>query len=128
MNMVRTIAALAVAWPALLMGQESAPEAPVPSQQTADYLLKACTSSTLTPSGRLRRQYCAGYLAGVEETLRVVTPSQAGFCPPDTVTTRQLASAYTRHVTGNPQSADRPAAIVAAKALREAYPCGSGGE
>ncbi len=126
--MVRTIAVLAVAWPVLLMGQESVPEPPVPSQQTAGYLLKACTASSLTPSGRLRRQYCAGYLAGVEETLRVVAPSQAGFCLPGAVTTRQLVSAYIRHVSANPQSAGQPAAVIASEALRQAFPCKSGGQ
>ena len=126
--MVRTIAVLAVAWPVLLMGQEPVPETPAPSQQTAAYLLRACTSSTLTPSGRLRRQYCAGYLAGVEETLRVVTPSQAGFCPPDAITSRQLVSAYTRHVTANPKSAGQPAAVIASEALRQAFLCRTGGQ
>ncbi len=83
--MQRVVILLLLLAPASLWGQEASPDTLAPSRQTGAYLLKACTASALTPSGRLRRQYCAGFLAGVEEYLRVVTPSDAEFCPPENV-------------------------------------------
>ncbi|MDJ0890831.1 MAG: Rap1a/Tai family immunity protein [Gammaproteobacteria bacterium] len=108
---------------AALRGQEAAPDSVAPSQQTGRYLLKACTASALTPAGRVRRQYCAGFLTGVEETLRVVAPAEAGFCAPESVTIRQLVTAFTRHATARPEVTDQPAAVIATQALRESFPC-----
>ncbi len=125
--MRRILIILLLLSPMSLSGQETPPDSLVPAQQTGEYLMKACTASALTPSGRLRRQYCAGYLAGVEESLRVVTPSKAGFCPPAEVSTRELSGAFTRYVKANTDSTGRPAATTAAQALRQAFPCPSEG-
>ena len=124
--MRRVISIVLLFSPAVCWGQETPPESMAPARQTGAYLLKTCTASALTPTGRLRRQYCAGFLAGVEETLRVVTPGQAGFCPPGGVTGGELANAYTRFATANPESARMPAAAVAANALRQTFPCSPG--
>ena len=123
--MPRVLVILLLLWPLALWGQETSPESVAPARQTGDYLLRTCTASALTPTGRLRRQYCAGYLAGVEETLRVVTTPEGGFCPPAEVSTRELSGVYTRYVAANPDSTRRPAAATAAQALRQAFPCAS---
>ncbi len=123
--MPRVLLILLLLSPVTLWGQDMSSNIVAPARQTADYLFKACTASALTPSGRHRRQYCAGYLAGVKETLRVVTPSEADFCPTREVTTRALSSIYTRHMASHTESTGQPAAAVAAAALREAFPCAS---
>ena len=109
-------------------GQEAYSNSLTPSQQTGRYLLKACTASALTPTGRVRRQYCAGFLTGVEETLRVVAPAEAGFCAPEAVTTRQLVAAFTRHATAHPDATDQPAAVIATQSLRQSFPCAAMGQ
>ncbi len=121
--MQRVLTTLALPAPAMLWAQETPPDHVAPARQTGSYLLKTCTASALTPSGRLRRQYCAGSLAGVEETLRVVTPGDAEFCPPEHITARELTNAYNRFAAANPDSASQPAAIIAAQARRLAFTC-----
>ena len=106
-------------------GQEpESPDPPVPPvKESAGGLLKTCTASSLTPRGRLRLRYCYGYLAGVEETMRVLMKAQDVFCPPPAITTRELAEVYVSYASVRSDSLHFPAVTMAARALRDRFPC-----
>ena len=108
--------------------QDETPETTYfPQQLSARELLVSCASSSLTDTGRQRRRYCAGFISGVEEAVRLVPGASpagpAGFCVPPRTTSTQLRNAYIRY-GGRPRTdLDRPAAMVVIEALQEAYPC-----
>ena len=120
----------------LLLGSSaaySADQSPVsdtllPQRLTAQEMLYACNSSALTSSGRERRQYCAGFISGVEEGIRLLFASgditaEQKICMPSDVTTRDLRMLYTRYAATHEQILEKPAAMMALQALRMAYPC-----
>ena len=55
-----------------IAAQEEGMEPQFPQQQSAGDLLRACASSRLTSTGRERRRYCAGFVSGVEEAVRML--------------------------------------------------------
>ncbi len=102
----------------------ASPELPVPPvRETAGDLLKACTASSLTPRGRLRLRYCYGYLAGVEETMRVMMESKRVLCPPPGTRIGELARTYVLYATADRNRLQLPAVRVAARALTARFPC-----
>ena len=96
-----------------------------PQQQSARDLLKACASSALTRLGNARRQYCAGFISGVEESLRLLGHPDMSICPPRRVTARGMAAVYVQYASSRSAELDKPAAEMALQALMQAYPCGN---
>ena len=110
--------------------EAEATEPQFPQQQSAGDLLRACASSRLTASGRERRRYCAGFVSGVEEAVRLLGMGQAAglrLCTPDDVTAATLADAFVRYGASHDSQLAEPAAGVVLYALAEAYPCVDGG-
>ena len=111
--------------------QQADPEAVryFPQQLTAQDLLNACASSALTHTGRQRRRYCAGFISGVEEAVRLMEardPDAARtVCAPAGVTARRLAAAYLEFMPRRSPAPGEPAAAAVLRALTEAYPCSS---
>ncbi len=98
-----------------------------PQQLTAQQLLYACASSSLTGVGRERRRFCAGFVSGVEESFRVLdttrgSPGLARICAPAGTTAANFSDAYIKHAS-KITDLSRPAAAVVADALQRAYPC-----
>lgn len=127
MNMACFFLCLAVPVAAAAQPQMSREAFEFPQRQRATDLLKACASSPLTAGGRERRRYCAGFVSGVEEAMRLFNRTSSlpvSACPPQQVTARSLAQSYIDYVAKHPEDIDRPAAEVAARALSLAYPCG----
>lgn len=111
--------------------EATALEPEFPQQQNAGDLLRACASSRLTAAGRERRRYCAGFVSGVEEAVRLLGMGRAAglrLCTPPDVTASALADAFVRYGASHEGRLDEPAAGIVLYALAEAYPCAAGGE
>ncbi|MGD8266031.1 MAG: Rap1a/Tai family immunity protein [Chromatiales bacterium] len=105
-------------------GEEMEPQ--FPQQQSAGDLLRACASSRLTSTGRERRRYCAGFVSGVEEAIRLLGPQgKPGIriCTPPDVTASALAKAFVKYGARHEGDLRDPAASVVQDALASAYPC-----
>jgi hypothetical protein len=97
-----------------------------PQQQTARDLLTACASSSISNLGRARRKYCAGFVSGVEETIRLKSQllgTDSHICPSRSITAQQLADAYIKFANTNSKQLDKPAVEVVFQALKQAFPC-----
>jgi hypothetical protein len=119
------LALLLVAAPAQAH-EATATEPEFPQQQSAGDLLRACASSRLTAAGRERRRYCAGFVSGVEEAVRLLGLGKAAglrLCTPADVTAATLADAFVRYGASHETQLAEPAAGVVLYALAEAYPC-----
>ena len=108
--------------------QESEPaEQYFPQQITAKKLLVYCASSAMTKAGRERRQYCAGFVSGVEESVKLLggaSPVSAPrICVPEGASARKIAESYSDYALPRQGSMDRPAAAVVIEALLDRYPC-----
>lgn len=105
----------------------AAPDVYFPQRHDARELLLLCSSSAMTDRGRQRQRYCAGFLSGVEETVRLAMLSNASppgrICPPPHITARGLADAFVRFASRHQADLQRPAVQVAVAALQEAFPC-----
>ena len=127
--MVRSLMFIVLFAPLLSLAQDSPVAqrgAPHPQQMSADDLLTACASSSLTELGRRRREYCFGFVSGVEEGVRILQAQeniQASICAPSDVSAQALADVYTRYAARRRQQLDRPAAAVVLEALSQAFPC-----
>jgi hypothetical protein len=109
-----------------LAAQVEEMEPQFPQQQSAGDLLRACASSRLTSTGRERRRYCAGFVSGVEEAIRLLGPtSKSGpsICTPPDVTASALAEAFVKYGASHKGELSDPAAAVVQHALASAYPC-----
>lgn len=101
-------------------------ETQFPQQQSAGDLLNACASSRMTSVGRERRRYCAGFVSGVEETIRLLNlqgKSELQLCIPGKVSAAALAEAFVKYGAGHKGELRDPAAEVVLHALAGAYPC-----
>ncbi len=97
-----------------------------PQQQSADHLLNNCLSSTMSNLGRQRRNYCHGFISGVEEGLRltsVLEGKEMPFCAPKNVRSGELAKAFVNYMVSHREELDRPAAKEVYLALKQAFPC-----
>jgi hypothetical protein len=99
-----------------------------PQQLSARTLLTYCASSSITDRGRQRQRYCAGFISGVEESLRLLQkPDGQGrfpaLCASANTTARELQDAYVRYAARSDADLTRPAALVAFEALAAAYAC-----
>lgn len=109
-----------------IAAQEEEMEPQFPQQQSAGDLLRACASSRLTSTGRERRRYCAGFVSGVEEAIRLLGQGgQSGprICTPPDVTASALAEAFVKYGASHKGELSDPAAAVVQHALASAYPC-----
>lgn len=99
-----------------------------PQRLSASELLTACSSSSLTYTGRRRNRYCHGFVSGVEEGIRLYgqhteVKSLSTFCVPPGLSSRQLANAYVKYATSDNADMSKPAAGVVVAALKRAFPC-----
>ena len=112
--------------PGLSAREKEAMEPQFPQQQSAGDLLRYCASSRLTPTGRERLRYCAGFVSGVEEAIRLLGPAgQSGIriCTPPDVTASALAEAFVKYGATHKGELNDPAAAVVQHALATAYSC-----
>lgn len=97
-----------------------------PQQQSAADLLYACASSGLTRLGRDRQRYCAGFVSGVEEAVRLLHASgrsEHPLCTPPDISATTLAKAFVRYGANHKGELQVPAATGVLHALEEAFPC-----
>lgn len=99
-----------------------------PQQLSAQALLTYCASSSLSDFGRQRQRYCAGFVSGIEEAVRLISMPAApetspSMCVPASATARNFQDAYVRYAGRPGTDLDRPAALVAVEALKAAFPC-----
>ena len=121
-----TMLVLAPVAQAQAQAPEEEMEPQFPQQQSAKDLLRACTSSRYTRVGRERRRYCAGFVSGVEEAIRLLErtgKSEFRLCTPVQVSASTLAEVYVKYGAGHAGELPDPAAEVVFHALRDAYPC-----
>lgn len=97
-----------------------------PQKETAQDLLWLCAASRLTPKGRERRRYCAGFVSGVEETARLLKHtgrSEYRVCTPGNVSASTLAEVFVQYGATHKGELANPAAETVLHALQKAYPC-----
>lgn len=106
--------------------QETAMEPQFPQQQNAGDLLRVCAASRLSATGRERLRYCAGFVSGVEEAVRLLQrDGHIGHrvCTPSDVRASALADVYVKFAANHKGELPDPAAEVVLHALVDAYPC-----
>ena len=97
-----------------------------PQKLTAQDLLYACASSSLTSQGRERQRYCTGFISGVEETLRYFgsgEPAAAALCFPRSMTARNYGDVFINFASRKGTDTGRPAVEVVREAFMAAFPC-----
>ncbi len=121
-----TLAASLLAASAAAQAQTRDGTTDFPQQLSARELLVHCASSSMTERGRQRQRYCEGFIGGVEEAARLLGTSSlppSRVCIPSTATARKFREAYNRYGGRPSTNLYRPAALVVAEALQDAYPC-----
>jgi len=99
-----------------------------PQKLTAKDLMYYCSSSYLTATGRLRKKYCAGFISGVEESVRLhdqlfnVKNGQK-ICLPKGKNASQYSKVYTQYASQKTTDLSKPAASVVIEAFKQAFPC-----
>ncbi len=98
-----------------------------PKKLTAHQLLNLCAASSLTVSGRSRKQFCGGFISGVEESLRLLREQTSldetpAICLPDEEPAARLSQRFVKYAAGR-ADLDQPAVAVVIDALKAAYPC-----
>ncbi len=99
-----------------------------PQQLTANDLLRACASSSLTNTGRRRQQYCSGFISGVEETVRLYAQQSPAaksktFCFPPGMSAIRYAEVYRKYASRKTIDLTRPAVLVVIEAFEDAFAC-----
>ena len=127
MRLLTVIAGLLVMISATANEKTEVAEQYFPQQISAKKLLVYCTSSAMTKSGRERRRYCAGFISGVEEAVRLLHLSQpaAGYriCVPEGVSAREIAKGYVNYAVTRQKNIDQAAVMIVIEALQNRYPC-----
>ena len=106
--------------------QEDAMGPQFPQKQNAGDLLRVCAASRLTSTGRVRSRYCAGFVSGVEETVRLLQQQgkiERRVCTPPDISAAALADVYVKYGTSHKGELPDPAVEVVLHALVDAYPC-----
>jgi hypothetical protein len=67
---------------------------------------------------RADASYLIGYIAGVHDVF-----VEIAFCPPPTAKLGQLMGVVQKHLIANPEEWHKPAALISAEALKQAFPC-----
>ncbi|CAN5197732.1 hypothetical protein BH10PSE13_BH10PSE13_04480 [soil metagenome] len=108
-----------------------APVAPVPplagkplGYLTADQLAERCKDKA---AGAI--SYCFAYITGVHDSMRAyeIWLGQREFCLPVQISQSELRQSFLGYLSAYPTNRSGQAASVVAVALRETYPCTSGG-
>ena len=101
-----------------------------PQQQNAGDMLLACASSRLSRIGRERRRYCAGFVSGVEEAVRLlhrgephIGSANTRICTPEDISAGELADVFVSYGANHEGELPDPAALVVLHALQSAFPC-----
>ncbi|MCP3870814.1 MAG: hypothetical protein GY703_22510 [Gammaproteobacteria bacterium] len=98
-----------------------------PQQISAKKLLNYCASSGLTKSGRERQRYCAGFVSGVEESVRLLESRRPDggnpLCVPEGTSARKLVDSFMKYSLARKQGLDQPAVVEVIDALQSGYPC-----
>jgi Rap1a immunity proteins len=127
--MTKRLFVLILLWlPLLVIAHEEVAEEEIrfPQQMSARDLQQACASSTLGNTGRQRRRYCAGFISGVEEGVRILHMQhmlEMSICLPEKASSRTLTNIFLKHTMDNPEQLGKPAAQIVIDALTQAYPC-----
>ena len=130
--MKRIISFLLTTWLASAVFAADPPEGETetlfPQQLSAKGLIAYCASSSITQRGRQQQRYCAGFVSGVEESLRLLrmnSPenSYSSLCVPANITARNFQEVYIRYAGRSGTDLNRPAVLVAVEALQAAFPC-----
>jgi hypothetical protein len=108
--------------------QAGEPEKYFPQRLTANDLLLACASSSLTNLGRRRQQYCSGFISGVEEAVRLHAQQGSDeeskpFCFPNGMTAIRYAGVYMKYASRKTTDLNRPAVLVVIEAFADAFAC-----
>jgi len=126
MNYLMVLFALLIPVTSSAQGTSQDAETEYPQRVRAGTLLSACTSSALTAEERERRRYCAAFISGIEEGVRLLEHARgekSTVCPSTWVTSRGLVDAYMNYAAKHRDKMHEPAASLVLDALREAYPC-----
>jgi len=126
MNYFMVLFALLIPVVSSAQGTTQDAETEYPQRVRAGTLLSACTSSALTAEERERRRYCAAFISGIEEGVRLLEHARgekSTVCPSTWVTSRVLVDAYMNYAAKHRDKMHEPAASLVLDALREAYPC-----
>ena len=110
----------------LLSGQAAVPAPPQSGSRAF------MTGARLVQLCQTENPYCAGYIAGVADTLAPLSEpggplppnSLASFCP-GAMTVKQAIAAFQKYAKANPEGLGINAAQFAGDALHDAYPCKS---
>ncbi len=97
-----------------------------PQRVRAGTLLSNCASGALTAEDRERRRYCAAFISGIEEGVRLVEQARGikpTVCPSAWIASPNLVDAYMNYAAEHRDQMHQPAASLVIAALREAYPC-----
>ena len=97
-----------------------------PQELTAQDLLYACASSSLTSRGRERQRYCTGFISGVEETIRFYGTGEstaAAYCFPRNMNARNYGDIFIRYASRKGTDTGRPAVVVVQEAFMDAFSC-----
>ena len=99
-----------------------------PQQMSAKDLMTTCASSSLTATGRARRRYCEGFVAGVEEGMRLFQLTHSinavpGICVPEGITSRQLRDTFVKYAPSKGVDLKQPAAVVVINGLENTFTC-----
>lgn len=75
--------------------------------------------------GETPTSLCVGYLGGFIDMNWVLVASNDNplWCPPEEVTLEQVRKVVLAHMEARPQNLHEPFAMLAASALRKAFPC-----
>ena len=99
-----------------------------PQKLTAQDLLYYCASSTMSSLGRGRQNYCAGFVSGVEESIRLLDTDTRDdnkriVCVPAGKPASHFRDVYIGYASKKTTDLKKPAVMVVLGALASAYPC-----
>ena len=98
-----------------------------PEQMTAQKLLHACASSSMTATGRERQRYCYGFVSGVEETERLLRGELSAappvVCLPHGKSASFYAGVFRKYAARQGTDLERPAVRVVMEALEWEFRC-----
>lgn len=107
---------------------------PVSCLADGNWLLEHCSAALLIDSGQTpddasavtKAVGCVGFIRGIRDTATIyqsMSKDNMLVCIPDETRTDQLTKVIVKFLQDNPQHLNRNEAILALRALKDAYPC-----
>lgn len=81
---------------------------------TGNQLLKNCEGKDM---------FCMGYVLGVNDTHKALSPKAPMYCLPEEVTGGQLYDVARKFIQNNPEQRHMPASFLVLRAFELAFPC-----